>query len=110
MEVIPEQWISALQLLHEDLWKVHMRQVSTPNHLAYMWKVEMIRGDYIKEEEGNRTGGLKKSRKKHCSNLEPDLSPYLRILYKNQSPRTLPRTSFLQFKFVYFLSFFIKPT
>ena len=52
-----------------------MGQVSTPNHLACMWKVEMIRGDYIEEEEGNRTGGSKKSRKKHYSNLEPDLSP-----------------------------------
>ena len=49
-----------------------MRQVSTPNHLAYTWKVEMKTGDSIKEE-GNGTWGSEKLRKKHCSNLEPDL-------------------------------------
>ena len=55
---MPEQWISALQLLHEDLWEVQMGQVSTPNHLACTWKVKMKRGDSIKEEEGN---GIRKS-------------------------------------------------
>ena len=50
-----------------------MGQVSTPNHLACKWKLEMKKGDSIKEEEGNGTGRSKKSRKKHCSNLEPDL-------------------------------------
>ena len=30
MEVILEQWLSTLQLLHEDLWKVLIGQVSTP--------------------------------------------------------------------------------
>ena len=70
---MPEQWISALQLLHEDLWEVQMGQVSTPNHLACTWKVKMKRGDRIKEEEGNGIGKSKKSRKKHYSNLEPDL-------------------------------------
>ena len=58
--MMPEQWISALQLLHEDLWEVQMGQVSTPNHLACKWKVEMKRGDSIKEEEGNGTGRSKK--------------------------------------------------
>ena len=70
---MPEQWISALQLLHGDLWEVQMGQVLTPNHLACAWKVEMKKGGSIKEEEGNGTGRSKKSRKKHYSNLEPDL-------------------------------------
>ena len=49
-----------------------MGQVSTPNHLACTWKVKMKRGDSIKEE-GNGIRKSKKSRKKHYSNLEPNL-------------------------------------
>ena len=70
---MPEQWISALQLLHEDLWEVQMGQVSTPNHLACTWKVEMKRKDSIKGEGVSEKGESEKSGKKYCSNLEPDL-------------------------------------
>ena len=43
------------------------------DRLACTWKVEMKMKDSIKEEGVSEKGGLEKSRKKHYSNLEPDL-------------------------------------
>ena len=73
MEVMLEQWFSALQSLFGDLQEGLMGQVSTPNHLACTWKVEMRRRDNIREEGGSETKGSKKSSKKHCSHLEQGL-------------------------------------
>ena len=39
-----------------------------PDHLAYRWKVEMKKGESIKEEGGNKIGDRKIEKKKHCSN------------------------------------------
>ena len=55
------------------LWEWLMGQVSTSNHLACMWKVEMRRRDSIREEGGSETKRSKKSSKKHCSYLEQAL-------------------------------------
>ena len=39
-----------------------------PDHLAYRWKVEMKKGESIKEEGGNKIGDRKIEKKKYCSN------------------------------------------
>ena len=68
-----EQWFSALQSLFGDLQEGLMGQVSTLNRLTCTWKREMRRRDSIIEGGGNETKGSKKSREKHCGNLEPTL-------------------------------------
>ena len=57
MEVIPEQWFSALQLLRKDFRKGLMRQVLNTNHLVCMWRVKMKREESIKGEGGNERKG-----------------------------------------------------
>ena len=51
MEVILEQWFSALQLLHKDFRKVLMGKISNTNHLTCTWRVRM------KGEESIKGGG-----------------------------------------------------
>ena len=43
------------------------------DRLTCTWKVDMKKKDSIKEVGGSETRGSEKSRKKHYSNLEPDL-------------------------------------
>ena len=69
MEVIPEQWFSALQLLPKDFRKVLMGQVSSTNHLASTWRVRMKEEQSIKEEGGNGEGDQKIRKRKHCNSL-----------------------------------------
>ena len=42
------------------------------NRLEYMWKVEMRRGESIKEG-GDYERGIRKLREKYCNNREPNL-------------------------------------
>ena len=58
-----EQWISALQLLHKDLWGSADGTSINTNRLICMWKVEMKRRNSIKEEGGNETRGSRKKEK-----------------------------------------------
>ena len=58
--MIPEQCISTLQLLHEDLWEVLMGQVLA----LTKWKVEMKMRKSIKEERRNEIKGSKRKEKK----------------------------------------------
>ena len=53
MEVISEQWILTLQLLHEDLWEVLMRLVSTPT-IYHARGAKRMKGRSIREGGRNK--------------------------------------------------------
>ena len=57
MEVMPELWFSALQLLLKGFRKVLMRQVSNTNRLVFMWRVKMKGKESIKGEGSNKGKG-----------------------------------------------------
>ena len=59
-----EQWFSSLQLLHEDLWKVQMGQVSTPTIWPARGGKEERRREY-KKRKRQWGRGIEKLREKH---------------------------------------------
>jgi len=63
---MPEQWISTLQLLHEDLWEELMGQVSRPTSGMH------VEGGDKKERQYKRKRrvlkeGIEKERENYCS-------------------------------------------
>ena len=58
-----EQWFSSLQLLHEDLWKVLMGQVSTPTIWPARGGKEERRREYKKKKEAVGEGDRETKRK-----------------------------------------------
>ena len=53
MEVIPEQWFSALQLLYKDFRKMLMGQGGSTKNLVCTWRVRMKEEKSIKREGGS---------------------------------------------------------
>ena len=66
MEVILEQWFASLQLLHEDLWKVLMGQISTLTIWPARGGKEKRRREY-KRRKRQWERGIEKLREKHRS-------------------------------------------